>query len=96
MRVRPMEKSAQGMTLTRFGLPSQTSARSSMMTTMLVSHGKSRCKLLRVMPANICCQHGNRCDRGQQNNALPLSSRLKMRPPKSPPSGSMTLQTSIA
>lgn len=40
----------QGITLTRFGEPSQTSARSSMMTTMLVSQGNRRCRFLRVMP----------------------------------------------
>lgn len=41
------------MTLTRLGEPSQTSARSSMMTTMLVSHGNSRWRLLRVRPEEV-------------------------------------------
>lgn len=44
-------RDVHGMTFKRFGEPSQTSARSSIMTTILVSHGKSRCRLLRVIPA---------------------------------------------
>jgi len=47
---RESEENLQGMTLTRFGDPSHTSARSSMMTTMFVSQGNSLCKLFLVIP----------------------------------------------
>ena len=39
-----------GITLTRLGDHSQTSARSSIITTIDVSHGKRRCKLFCVKP----------------------------------------------
>ena len=41
---------SQGMTLSKLGEPSHTSARSSMMTTMFVSHGNNRSRLLWVIP----------------------------------------------
>lgn len=43
--MRRMTLNAQGMTLIRFGLHSQTSARSSMITTIDVSQGNRRCRL---------------------------------------------------
>lgn len=51
-------RNVQGMTLTRFGEPSHTSALSSMMTTILVSQGNNRCKLFLVIPeaARTCIQ----------------------------------------
>lgn len=86
------------MTLTRFGDPSQTSARSSMITTMFVSQGNSLCKLFLVMPRipfrqSLAMHHGGR-EIGK--DSLPDSSRERMRPPKSAPVGSITLHTSIA
>ena len=46
----PWNLNIHGMTLTRFGDHSQTSALSSIITTIDVSHGKSRCKLFCVKP----------------------------------------------
>lgn len=44
---------SQGITLIKLGLHSHTSALSSIITTIEVSHGNNRCKLFCVMPTKL-------------------------------------------
>jgi len=52
----------QGITLIKFGLHSHTSALSSIITTIEVSHGNNRCKLFCVMSTRIGDRQSNRLE----------------------------------